>query len=185
MLAAMSSAARSSSEPPAARAMGEKHLGGILAERGDGPSSRRQGGPLPVQAMESTGTGKTAKVQMMTLSQWGEQLQVTRPSGPLPFPPSPPLRGRRHRDRCVQTLAARRTAAVRAVNATTNPTPRSDPNSGRQPDLPIRQRSCMYGNGGDLALSAARVGLKRATWRANSHVTGGFGASVRSARGCS
>jgi hypothetical protein len=36
-----------------------------------------------------------------------------------------------------------------------------------------------------LALSSARVGLKRATRRANPHVTGGFGASVRSARRCS
>ncbi len=60
---------RSSSEPPAARAVGEKYLGGILAERGDGASSRRQGGPLPGREVESTGTSKTAKGQMMTLSQ--------------------------------------------------------------------------------------------------------------------
>jgi hypothetical protein len=43
------------------------------------------GRPLPVEAVESSGAGKSAKGEIVTFTRWGEQLHVSTPSGAIPI----------------------------------------------------------------------------------------------------
>jgi hypothetical protein len=43
------------------------------------------GRPLPVEAVESSGAGKSAKGEIVTFARWGEHLHVPTPSGAIPI----------------------------------------------------------------------------------------------------
>jgi hypothetical protein len=78
-------------------------------------------------------------------------------------------------------LAPFRAATVRAVNAITTPTA-IDKSELRDPaTAPDNSKVPLVWKWRGIG-AATRVGLKRGTWRADSHVTGGLGASAWSAR---
>ena len=40
---------------------------------------------LPVEAVETTGTGKSAKGEIVTFSRWGERVTIATPTGAVPI----------------------------------------------------------------------------------------------------
>lgn len=164
--------------------MGENYLGRwILARKATDPLRSGQRGRLPVLAVQPNGKGKMAKGEVSrsddeTSGPGDENL------GTFPFPPSPPRRDRRGRDR-RPAPRSRRIVSVRAVNATTNPSARPDPAQGdgqtfRQHTCPARAdmagnwRSVQHESGSSEYLG---VPIPTSIW--------GFGAAVGSARRCS
>ena len=90
------SAALKEASPTGSIAKGKaKRINGLLAASVSGTGSAREppttlfiatkGKPLPVEAVASSGSGKTASGEIVTFSHWREKVDVPRPSKAIPI----------------------------------------------------------------------------------------------------